>query len=95
MKFGKDVENLLKKLLIHYDKYFHKEVLNSDGRRLFMEILRMLMYEHPELRRTIYRVRRKLDLYSVKKIAYIVLGEETTEELLKEAIYGKYLEYLY
>ncbi len=88
MKYGRDIGNLLRKLLLGYHKYFHNEVLNSDGRRLFMEILRMLLYEHPELRRTIYRVRRRLDLESVLKISRLVLGEEETEYLFNIGFYG-------
>ncbi len=88
MRFGRDVEALLRKLLLGYNKYFHNDVLNSDGRRLFMEILRMLLYEHPEYRRLVYRVRRRLDLDSVLRVAELVLGREEAMELLEIGVYG-------
>ena len=90
MKFGKDIRALLRKLLLGYRQYFHNDVLNSDGRKLFEEILRMTMYEHPELRRLIYRLRRDATINSVLKFAKIVLGEKEAEELYREGVYGIY-----
>lgn len=87
--FGPDVKSLLRKLLLGYHKYFHNDALNSDGRKIFCEVLRMLIYEHPELRRIIYKARRSFDLNSVLKIAEIVLGDEA-RELLRIGIYGIY-----
>ncbi len=92
MKFGRDIEALLKKLLLGYKRYFHNDVLNSDGRKLFEEILRMTMYEHPELRRLIYRLRRNPTIDSVLKLAKIVLGERKTKEIYKIGVYGLYEE---
>ncbi|WFO75305.1 hypothetical protein J4526_09630 [Desulfurococcaceae archaeon MEX13E-LK6-19] len=85
-KFGKDIGNLLKKLLIGYHRFFHNDVLNSDGRKIFEEIVRMIVYEHPEYRRLVYKVRRNPDLEHVLKIASLVLGEEKAMELLKLGI---------
>lgn len=92
MKFGKDVEALLRKLLLGYRQYFHSDVLNSDGRKLFEEILRMIVHEHPELRRSIYRLRRAPTIDSVLKLAKIVLGRREAEEVYKIGVYGLYDE---
>lgn len=92
MKFGKDVEALLRKLLLGYRQYFHSDVLNSDGRKLFEEILRMIMHKHPELRRSIYRLRRSPTIDNVLKLAKIVLGRKEAEEVYKIGVYGLYDE---
>jgi len=92
MKFGKDIEALLRKLLLGYKQYFHNDVLNSDGRKLFEEILRMTMYEHPELRRLVYRLRRNPTIDSVLKLAKIVLGDKEAEEIYRIGVYGLYDE---
>ena len=89
MGFGPEVKSLLRKLLLGYHIYFHNDVLNSDGRKIFCEALRMLMYEHPELRRIIYKARRDPSLDNVLKIARIVLGDEAYD-LLKIGVYGIY-----
>ncbi|RLG82421.1 MAG: hypothetical protein DRO40_07730 [Thermoprotei archaeon] len=89
MDFGPDVKNLLKKLLLGYHIYFHNDVLNSDGRKIFEEALRMLVYEHPELKKTVYKARRNPDLEHVLKIAVMVLGEEANR-LLKIGVLGVY-----
>ncbi len=88
MKFGKDVEALLRKLLLGYRTYFHNDVLNSDGRKIFEEILRMIMYEHPELRRIVYKVRRNPTIDSVLRIAVLVLGEEEARRIYRIGVYG-------
>ncbi|MCD6488585.1 MAG: hypothetical protein J7K21_05105 [Desulfurococcales archaeon] len=87
--FGKDIGYLLKKLLLGYRIYFHNDVLNSDGRRILEEILRMLMYEHPEYRKLIYKIRRNPDLENILKLGELVLGKEVYE-LLDLAIHGPY-----
>ncbi len=87
--FGKDIGYLLKKLLLGYRIYFHNDVLNSDGRRILEEILRMLMYEHPEYRKLIYKIRRNPDLENIIKLGELVLGKEVYE-LLDLAIHGPY-----
>jgi len=87
--FGKDIGYLLKKLLLGYRIYFHNDVLNSDGRRILEEILRMLMYEHPECRKLIYKIRRNPDLENILKLGELVLGKEVYE-LLDLAIHGPY-----
>ncbi len=88
--FGPEVRSLLKKLLLGYWNYFDRYgVLNSDGRKLLAELLRYLVYEHPELKSLAKRVRKEPTLDNVAKLARVVLGEEV-EELVKLGIYGPY-----
>ncbi len=94
MRFGRDIGALLRKLLIGYRRYFHNDVLNSDGRKLFEEILRMTVYEHPELRRLVYRLRRDPTIDSVLKLAELVLGRDEALELYRIGVYGLYDGYL-
>lgn len=82
--------SLLEKLLLGYRKYFHNDVLNSDGRKIFEEALRMLLHEHPEYRRLIYRARRNPDLDHVIKITSLIVGEERAYKLLNIGINGVY-----
>lgn len=91
MRFGRDLQSLMRKLLRGYYLYFHNDVLNSDGRRLFEEILRMLMYEHPEYRRLVYRVRRNPDLDNVIRVARLFLDEDEIHKLLDTSINGFYI----
>lgn len=60
LRFGPEVKNLLRKLLLGFNLYFSEDVLNSDGRKLFHEVAKMLIYEHPEYKALISRVRRNL-----------------------------------
>ena len=88
--FGPEVRSLLKKLLLGYHLYFDRfGVLNSDGRRLLAEVLRYLVYEHPELKPLARRVRKDPTLENVAKLARVVLGDEV-DELVDLGIYGPY-----
>ncbi len=87
--FGREVKNLLRKLITGYFKYFSMDKLNSDGRRLFEEAARMLVYEHPEYKPLVTKARRDPTLDNVMKIAKLVLGEEA-DHLLITAIQGPY-----
>ncbi|RLE50237.1 MAG: hypothetical protein DRJ31_02115 [Candidatus Methanomethylicota archaeon] len=78
---GPDVKNLMKILLQNMSSYFSHDYLNSEGRKLFEEMARMLIYEHPEYKPIIQKTRRNPTLSNVLKIAHIVLGEEA-EKLL-------------
>lgn len=91
MRFGRVLQSLMRKLLRGYYLYFHNDMLNSDGRRLFEEILKMLMYEHPEYRRLVYRVRRNPDLDNVIRVARLFLDEDEIHELLDTSINGFYI----
>ena len=94
LRFGPDVYNLFKKLLLGFKLYFSGDVLNSEGRKVFGEAVRMLVYEHHEYKDLITRVRRNPTLENVMKIARLVLGDEA-EKMLKIGIYGLYVYYDY
>lgn len=80
-QFSKDIVYLMRKLLLGYNKFFHNDVLNSDGRKVFETIAKILLYEHPEYKKIIYKVRRNPDLQNVMKIAELVLGNNAYELL--------------
>ena len=88
--FGPDVRSLARKLIAGYPLYFARDSLNSDGRKLFEEMARMLVYEHPELKGLVRRARRRPTLANVMKVVERVLGEEA-RELLKGAVEGPYV----
>jgi len=89
LKIGSDVKSLMKKLILGYRLYFSNDVLNSEGRKIFEELARMLVYEHPYYKALIRRVRRNPTLDNVLKVGEIVLGDEI-HELLSLAVYGPY-----
>ena len=86
---GPDVVRLAKKLALGYRLYFSGDALNSEGRKLFEEMARMLIYEHPELKGTVARARRNPTLSNVLRVLERVLGEEA-EKLVREGIEGPY-----
>ncbi|MEM0371834.1 MAG: hypothetical protein QXG46_03060 [Ignisphaera sp.] len=54
----KEVSMLIDELVNNKEKYFDKNlVLNSEGRKLFSRITKILIVLHPELRRTLSRSR--------------------------------------
>lgn len=90
MSYGVDVKNLLRKLLTNYRVYFSNDVLNSEGRKVFEEMARMLIHEHPEHKPTIRKARRNLSLKNILKIARIVLGDDV-EDIVRQADDGPYI----
>ncbi len=76
--YGKDVKNLLYKLLIHHTQFFNYDLMNSEGRKVFEEMARMLVYEHPEMKKMIVKIRRNPTLDNVVKLAKLVLGDEAS-----------------
>ncbi len=74
MKWGPDIKYLFRKLIINYKLFFHGDYVNSDGRRLLEELLRMIIYEHPEFRRRVYRVRRDPSIYNILKLVEDIVG---------------------
>lgn len=94
MRFGPDVYSLFKKLLLGFKLYFSRDVLNSEGRKIFGEAVRILVYEHPEYKDLITRVRRNPILENIMKIARLVLGDEA-DEILKIGTHGLYVYYDY
>lgn len=90
MSYGVDVKNLLRKLLTNYRVYFSNDVLNSEGRKVFEEMARMLIHEHPEHKPTIQKARRNLSLKNILKVARIVLGDDV-EDIVRQADDGPYI----
>jgi hypothetical protein len=90
LSYGVDVKNLLRKLLTNYRVYFSNDVLNSEGRKVFEEMARMLIHEHPEHKPTIRKARRNLSLKNILKIARIVLGDDV-EDIVRQADDGPYI----
>lgn len=60
---------VLEALLRGYRGYFSHGVLNSDGRRLFERMARLLLEANPSLRRLVYRVRRDPTVEMVLRLA--------------------------
>ena len=90
--FGRDVKALLKKLLLGKESYFSKGRLNSEGRKVFEEAARMLIYEHPHYKAIVKRARRTGGLEDVLKIAKLVLGEEESRVLILSSQLSPYRE---
>lgn len=88
--FGSDVRSLARKLISGYLMYFSRDSLNSDGRRLFEEMARTLVYEHPGMKSLVRKARRRPTLANVMKVVERVLGEEA-RELLRGAVEGPYM----
>jgi len=91
IRFNKDLKNLMRKLLLNYTKFFSKDnVLNSDGRKLLEEIIRLLMYEHPEYRSLVRKVRKNPTLRNIIRLAELLMDPQEIRELLSFALYGPY-----
>lgn len=72
-----------------YWVYFSNGVLNSDGRRLFETIARMIVYEKPWYKGLVNRVRHDPCLENVLRLAEEILGEEAYE-IIEAVIEGPY-----
>lgn len=89
--FNEDLRYLMRKLLLGYHVYFSKSgVLNSDGRRIFEEIIRTLLREHPEFKPLVKKTRRNPTLENVLKIARIFMDPKEISEIVALGIYGPY-----
>lgn len=83
---------LARKILLSRENFFSGDKLNSEGRKVFEELARMLVDEHPYLKQRVRAVRRRGDMESFLKIARLVLGDEEVERLLRAALeYPYYL----
>ena len=81
----------MRKLLLGYRLYFDKNgVLNSDGRRLLEEIAKFLVYEHPELKPLVRKVRKDPTLSNIIRLAEVFMSSEEIMELIEVGIYGLY-----
>lgn len=66
--------SLMKSLLIDNKRFFHNEVLNSDGRKLYIKILRAVYKHCPKYRRMLHGLRGVYTLDVVIKVAERILG---------------------
>ena len=81
----------MRKLLSGYQLYFDRHgALNSDGRRLLNEIIRLVVYEYPELKPLVKKVRKDPTLSNVVKLAEIFMDINEIRELVEIGIYGPY-----
>ena len=79
----KDIKRLLSKILTNYIEFFDKNgTLNSEGRKLLEETIRLILNTNPEYRNTIYRVRRRPTLENIVKIAIKYIPEEDIYKLI-------------
>jgi hypothetical protein len=86
-RFWSWMESLMIKLLSNYPKYFSKDgVLNSDGRRLFEEIVKPLIKECPELKGVVRKARKNPTLENVFRVAERFMDREALESIVKEAL---------
>ena len=73
----KDIRRLLSKILTNYTEFFDKNgTLNSEGRKILEETIRLILNTNPEYRNIIYRVRRKPTLENIIKIAVKYIPED-------------------
>jgi len=80
---SKDIRYLIRKLISGYTKFFSKNgVLNSDGRKLLEEMIRILVQEYPQYKRLVKKVRRNPTLENVLRIAEIFMNENEIKELI-------------
>lgn len=82
MSWGPDVEPLLVKLLLGYEEYFSRGRLNTEGRKVFEEAARMIVYEKPYYKRYVARARRTGSEEDVFKVAELVMGRARVRRLL-------------
>ncbi|ABL77493.1 hypothetical protein [Thermofilum pendens] len=87
---GRDVKALMRKLLLNSNAFFSNGYLNSEGRKVFEEMARFLVYEKPFLKRRIRRVRKEGSLEEVVRLAESILGEEAVSEILRSQHQGPY-----
>lgn len=72
---SEEVENLVRKLLTNRGEFFDKtNTLNSDGRRLLNKIIKLVLSNHPELRRLATKTRKNPTLENVAKLAEEILS---------------------
>ncbi|MEM1541462.1 MAG: hypothetical protein QW101_01310 [Ignisphaera sp.] len=65
----KEVDILIDELVNNKEKYFDKNlVLNSEGRKLFSRIAKILMVLYPELRRTLSNYRSTPTFEGINKL---------------------------
>lgn len=76
------MRELIVRLLNNYTTLFSKNgVLNSEGRKILEEVIKVIMNNYPFYRRLVYRVRREPTLDNILKLARIFMSEEEITEL--------------
>lgn len=82
-KYSKETRILMHRLLKNVQLYFDKNlVLNSDGRKLLLQLLRYLLSEHHEYRDLVTEVRRNPTIENIVKLAKAILPPREIEEIL-------------
>ncbi len=66
--------SLMKVLLAGNRRFFHNEVLNSDGRKLYTKITRIISRYCPKYRRALHGLKGIYTLEAVVKVAERILG---------------------
>ncbi|RLE59079.1 MAG: hypothetical protein DRJ35_06560 [Thermoprotei archaeon] len=82
LTFGRDIQALLRKLILRREEYFSNDKLNTEGRKIFEETARMLIHEHPYFKPIVKRARRTGSLKDVLRIAELVLGRREVKKLI-------------
>lgn len=79
----KDVKSLLTKLLINYRTYFTKDgMLNSEGRKLFECIARLIIRERSEYKELISKIRKNPTLRNIFQVVTLYMEEGEAYKLL-------------
>lgn len=77
----KEVENLVRRLLTSKEEFFDKtNTLNSDGRRLLNKIIKLVLSDHPELRRLASKTRKNPTLENVIRFADEIMNARKSEK---------------
>lgn len=79
----KELNNLICRLVKDIDMYYDNNlVLNSEGRKMFSKLTKILLYLYPELKPSIVKTRRELDYESVLRVIMKIRETYTGEDAL-------------
>ncbi len=92
MDWGPDIAPLLEKLLLHVDEYFSRGRLNTEGRKVFEEAARMIVYEKPYYKPYVARARRSGSEEDVVRVAELVMGAARVRRILLSRQLAPYRE---
>jgi len=90
--WGPDIAPLLEKLVLGREEYFSRGRLNTEGRKVFEEAARMIVYEHPYYKGYVTRARRSGSEEDVFRVAELVLGKARLRALLLARYLAPYRE---
>jgi predicted ABC-class ATPase len=91
VRFGRDIVYLTRKILLNRNIYFSNDQMNSEGRKIFEELSRMIIDEHPYLKNQVKKTRKRGDLLSFIKLSEIILGEKEVQEILYATTHPPYV----